>query len=41
MEMLDGTGFNAHSRTQDEQQLHLVFVEIDTNVRDWFDENTL
>ena len=41
MELLNGTGFNAQTRTSDEQQFHLVLVEIDTNVRDWLAENTL
>ena len=36
MEMLNG-----QSRTPDEQQFHLVLVEIDTNVKDWLAQNTL
>ena len=41
VELLNGTGFNAQSRTPDKQQFHLVLVEIDTNVRDWLAENSL
>ena len=41
MELLNKIGFNAQSRTPDEQQFHLELVEIDTNVQDWLDGDTL
>ena len=41
VEMLNGPGFIAQSRTLDEQKFHLVLVEIDTNVQDCLAENIL